>query len=449
MSYKKSKRKNGRTSAIVALCIVAALTIFFGVLGLNGVSFPPRGLYKLLPWLPTSDSENWPASLPLGLDLRGGMFVEFTAKVPEGSDADPATLLEGTMTVIQQRLTDKGITEANVQSINAGGGIRVEIPNTSGNEMTDEDMNNMLDLIGSSAKLEFKDPDGNVFMTGDMVKTATYHNSEGDHEVAFTLTDEGARIFGDMTSKSIGKTIAIYLDGVELISPTVQSAITAGTGVINGMGTKERATTIAAQIQSGALPMELTQDKVDKVSATLGKDALSTSVTAALIGILLVMVLMIIRYRLNGVVASWALCIYTIVLFLLIALFSVQLTLPGLAGVVLGIGMAVDANVVIFERFNEEIRAGKSTKASVRAGFKNAMSAVLDANVTTLIAAIVLMIFGTGSIQGFAKTLLLGVLVSMLSAVLVTRFLMNKIVDAGAKEPKLFTKVNAVKEVEQ
>ena len=223
----------------------------------------------------------------------------------------------------------------------------------------------------------------------------------------------------------------------------------------SGSYTQEQALTTAAQIQSGALPLELTQQKVDKVSATLGQDALSTSVKAALIGIVLIMLLMIFRYRLNGLIASWALTLYIIILFLLIALFRIQLTLPGLAGVVLGIGMAVDANVIIFERFNEEARKGRSAKASVRAGFKNAMSAVLDANVTTLIAAIVLLIFGTGSIQGFAKTLLLGVVVSMLSAILITRFLMNRFVNAGATDLKLYTKIKTAaeagsgKEVEQ
>ena len=180
---------------------------------------------------------------------------------------------------------------------------------------------------------------------------------------------------------------------------------------------------------------------------TLGQDAVSSSVRAAIIGILLIMLLMILRYRLNGLTASWALTIYIILLFMLIAVFRIQLTLPGLAGVVLGIGMAVDANVIIFERFNEEVRKGRSVKASVRAGFKNAMSAILDANVTTLIAAVVLMIFGTGSIQGFAKTLLLGVVVSMFTAILVTRFLMNRFVGAGVTKLSLYTKVKAEEEV--
>ena len=433
------KRMNGRTKSIIALTIAAVLTIFFGIVGVTGMNLTPNGLYKLKSWLPTTNAENWPDSLALGLDLRGGVYVEYSCAAPEGSEADFGTLLSGTIRVIQERLTDKGYAEATVQQIGTDG-IRVEIPDVT-------DPSAVLDLIGSTAKLEFKDPDGNTFMDGSMVKTAVYQFNEGDHQVAFTLTDEGAKIFADMTSNNIGKTLGIYLDGEELLSPTVQSAITTGSGVITQMQSAEYAQTVAAQIQSGALPMELTQQKVDTVSATLGTDALSTSVLAAVIGLVLIMALMIFRYRLNGVVASWALCDYVIILFFLLAVIpGIQLTLPGLAGIVLGIGMAVDANVIIFERFNEELRAGRGIRTALRTGFKNAMSAVLDANVTTLIAAIVLMFFGTGSIQGFAKTLLLGVVVSMLSAVVITRFLMKNIINLGVKDKRMFAKLPVAEE---
>ena len=434
------KRSGGKTGAVVALCIVLVVTILLGWIGLTGMSIPPRGLYKVLSWLPTTNAENWPESLPLGLDLRGGMYVEYSGKAPEGSEANFDDLVEGTMTIIRERLSDKGYNEANVQRIGTDG-IRVEIP--------DVQDDTVLDLIGQTAEMQFLDPSGNVIMKGDQVKTATYVYLDGKHQIQFTLTDKGRELFAEATSKNIGNRIRITLDGETLVDATVQQAITDGTGLISGNYTQESALTTAAQIQSGALPLELTQQKVDKVSATLGQDALSTSVKAALIGIGLIMLLMIFRYRLNGLIASWALTLYIILLFLLIALFHIQLTLPGLAGVVLGIGMAVDANVIIFERFNEEARKGRSAKASVRAGFKNAMSAVLDANVTTLIAAIVLLIFGTGSIQGFAKTLLLGVLVSMFSAILITRFLMNRFVNAGATSINLYTKVTAGKEVEE
>ena len=436
-----NKRAGGKTGAIIALCVLLVVTIVLGVIGVTGLSLPPRGLYKVLSWLPTTNSENWPASLPLGLDLRGGMYVEYSGKAPEGSDANFESLMEGTMSIIRSRLSDKGFNEANVQKLGADG-IRVEIPGVQDDSV--------LDLIGAAAKMRFLDPDGNEFMSGDMVQSAGYTlDDDGHAAIGFKLTNEGAKIFSDMTSANIGKRLVIELDGVTLIDATVQHAITDGSGIITGRFSDEEAVNIAAKIQSGALPLELTQQKVDKVSATLGQDAVSSSVKAAMIGILLIMLLMIFRYRLNGLIASWALTLYIIILFLLIALFHIQLTLPGLAGVVLGIGMAVDANVIIFERFNEEARWGRSAKASVRAGFKNAMSAVLDANVTTLIAAIVLLIFGTGSIQGFAKTLLLGVVVSMFSAILVTRFLMNRFVNAGATSMSLYTKANAGKEVEQ
>ena len=435
-----NKRVGGKTGAIIALCVLLVVTIVLGVIGVTGLSLPPRGLYKVLSWLPTTNSENWPASLPLGLDLRGGMYVEYSGKAPEGSDANFDSLMEGTMSIIRARLTDKGFNEANVQKLGTDG-IRVEIP--------DVQDDSVLDLIGAAAKMRFLDPEGNEFMTGNMVESAGYTLDEnGRPAIGFKLSKEGAKLFADMTSANIGKNLVIELDGVTLIDATVQHAITDGTGIITGKFTDEEAVNIAAKIQSGALPLELTQQKVDKVSATLGQDAVSTSVKAAMIGILLIMLLMIIRYRLNGLIASWALTIYTILLFLLIALFHIQLTLPGLAGVVLGIGMAVDANVIIFERFNEEIRKGRSVKAAVRAGFKNAMSAILDANVTTLIAAIVLLFFGTGSIQGFAKTLLLGVIVSMFTAIMVTRFLMNRFVNAGATKTSLYTRVKTEKEVE-
>lgn len=413
--------KNAKTKSIVALAIVLVLTVVFGVVGVTGMPLTSDGLYKLLPWLPTTDAANWPESISLGLDLRGGVYVEYSAEAPEGNDANFSDLLDATVSAIQSRLTEKGYAESTVQVLGTSG-LRVEIPDV-------DDPSAILDLIGEPALLEFKDPDGNTFMTGSDIRLAQAVNQEGEWVISFKLTSEGTKLFADMTSQNIGKTLSIYLDGEELLSPTVQSAITDGAGVINGMGSLERAQTIAAQIQSGALPLLLTQQKVDTVSATLGDDALSTSVLAAIIGILLVMVIMIVRYRMNGVVASWALAIYTIILFWVLAIFpGIQLTLPGIAGIVLGIGMAVDANVVIFERFNEEIRAGRSLKIALKMGYHNALSAIIDANVTTIIAAIVLWLFGTGSVQGFAKTLLLGVLVSMFSALLVTRFLMTNII---------------------
>ncbi len=426
------KKMKKQTKSIVVLAIMLVLTLFFGIVGVTGMPLTADGLYKLLPWIPTTNADAWPESISLGLDLRGGVYVEYSAEAPEGNDADFSSLLDATVSAIQSRLTDKGYAESTVQVLGTNG-IRVEIPDV-------DDPSEILNLIGEPALLEFKDPDGNTFMTGSDVRLAQATYYDGEWGVSFQLTSEGTELFAEMTSSHIGETLSIYLDGEELMSPTVQSAITGGSGQITGNFTQERAQTIAAQIQSGALPLNLTQQKVDTVSATLGDDALSTSVFAAIIGILLVMVIMIFRYRMNGVIASWALSIYIIVLFWVLAVFpGIQLTLPGIAGIILGIGMAVDANVVIYERFNEEVRAGRSLAVARKTGFKNALSAIIDANVTTIIAAIVLMIFGTGSVQGFAKTLLVGVIVSMFSALLITRILMKHIIQLKNWNATAFT----------
>lgn len=441
VNNRRRVKMSKRTSAIVALCVTLVLTLAVGYLGFNGMWLDGRGLYKLLPWLPTSDMDNWPASISLGLDLKGGVYVEYEATMSDEMKAegyDYNTLLQSTMGVIANRLTEKGYPEATVSQLGQTG-IRVEIPDVT-------DPAAVLDLIGSPAKLEFLDPDGNVFMEGRHLQAATPTVDDNyQPAISFSLTSEGAELFGDMTAQSVGKTITIQLDGETLMSPTVNEAIYGGKVLVTGDFTEERVQTIALQLQSGALPLELRQDKLDTISATLGVDALSTSVTAAMIGILLVMVIMLVRYRMCGLVADWALCIYIILLFLFIAIVpGIQLTLPGIAGVILGIGMAVDANVVIFERVKEEVKLGRPMIHAVRIGFKNAMSAVLDANVTTIIAAVVLLFLGTGSVQGFATTLLLGVITSMISAILVTRFLLTRFVHIF-REPKLFVagKLNA------
>ena len=434
VNNRRRAKMSKRTSAVVALCVALVLTLAVGYLGLHGTWLDSRGLYKLLPWLPTTNVENWPDSISLGLDLKGGVYVEYEATMSdelrqEGYNYN--TMLQTTMDVIARRLSDQGYPEATVSKVGVSG-IRVEIP-----EVTDPAQ--VLNLIGSPAKLQFLDPDGNVFMEGRELQAATAVLDENSKPaISLKLTDEGAKLFGDMTAKSIGKTITIKLDDQVLMSPTVNEAIYGGRVQVTGSFTQEQVQNYCVQLQSGALPLDLRQDKLDTISATLGVDALSTSVKAAIIGILIVMLIMIVRYRLAGVVASWSLCCYIILVFLCIAAVpGIQLTLPGVAGIILGIGMAVDANVVIFERVKEEVRQGRPMTAAVRMGFKNAMSAVLDANVTTIIAAIVLLAFGTGSVQGFAVTLLIGVLVSMLTAIVITRFLLTRVARV-AGEPKLY-----------
>ena len=433
------KKMTIRSKAAVWLSVLLLLTLAFGYLGVNGAWLDARGLYKLLPWIPTAsqDINKWPKTIALGLDLRGGVYVEYQAEHPENTDIDFNYLLEGTMSVIANRLTAKGYPESNVVKLGTDG-IRVEIPDVT-------DPNAVLNLIGSPAKLEFRYPDGTVFMEGKDVRYAVADNRSASASalpepvIAFQLTPEGAEVFAKATEENIGNKLSIYLGDELLMEPTVETKISGGEGIITGMGTLERARDIAIQIQSGALPLVIQQQKVDTISATLGVDALSTSVAAALIGLLLVMLLMIIRYRLPGLLASWALTLYLMLLFFFIAIVpGIQLTLPGIAGIILGIGMAVDANVVIFERAKEELIAGRSTKAAVRASFKAAMTAIIDSNVTTLIAAAVLAIFGTGSIQGFATTLFLSVITSLFSALVITRFLLHKTVDLGAVREDLF-----------
>ena len=434
VNNRRRAKLNKRSASIAALCVALVLTIAVGYLGFNGTWLDSRGLYKLLPWLPTSNVESWPQAISLGLDLKGGVYVEYEASMSEEMEAegyDFGTLLDSTMGVISKRLSEKGYPEATVSQL-GNSGIRVEIPAVT-------DPAAVLDLIGSPAKLEFLDSEGNVFMEGRHLQAAVPTVDESyQPAISFDLTNEGGQLFGDMTAQSIGKTITIQLDGEVLMAPTVNEAIYGGKVLVTGSFTEEQTQDICLQLQSGALPLDLRQDKLDTISATLGIDALGTSVTAALIGILIVMLIMIIRYRLAGIVADWALCVYVIVVFLLLAVVpGVQLTLPGIAGIILGIGMAVDANVVIFERVKEEVALGRPMIHAVRIGFKNALSAVIDANVTTIIAAVVLLFFGTGSVQGFATTLLIGVVTSMISAILVTRFLLTRFVRVWS-EPKLY-----------
>ena len=250
--------KNTKTKSIVALAIVLVLTVVFGIVGVTGMSFQ-GGLWKLLPWLPTTNADAWPQAISLGLDLRGGVYVEYSAEAPEGNDANFSDLLDATVSAIQSRLTDKGYAESTVQVLGTSG-IRVEIPDVS-------DPSEILNLIGEPALLEFKDPDGNTFMTGSDVRLAqAAMTQDGQWAISFQLTSAGTKLFADMTSQNIGKTLGIYLDGEKLMAPTVQSAITGGSGQITGNFTMDRAQTIAAQIQSGALPLVLTQQKVQELA---------------------------------------------------------------------------------------------------------------------------------------------------------------------------------------
>lgn len=406
-----------KTRCAVNMIVVVILLAAFGALAIFGLNI---GALEIKPLV---------EGISQGLDLRGGVSAVYEAQ--DEGQSDFASLLSGTMAVLRNRLTNQGFTEATVtqQGTNR---IRIEIPDV-------DDPNEILNIIGQPAHLEFKTADGETIMDGSAVVSAEMGYLDGQPVVQFTLNDEGAAAFATATAENVGSTISIELDGEVISAPTVNQAITGGQGYIEGNFTAESAQQLAMLIQSGALPLDIEQIEVRTISATLGEDALSTSMTAAVIGVLLVIAFMLVIYRLPGVMASLALLIYILIdLFLLAVIPGVQLTLPGIAGIVLSIGMAVDANVIIFERMKEEMRAGKTVRASVESGFKRAFSAILDSNITTIIAGLVLMIFGAGTIKGFAITLTIGVVCSMFTAVVVTRFLLRQMVGLNFTNHRLY-----------
>lgn len=413
---------NVKTKSLIVLIVfvlILAIVSYIAVAGLN------IGIYTIKP-LGTAIKQ--------GLDLSGGVYLVYEAQVPDNTP-DLADKISGVMGVFRNRLDSKGLTEATIakQGLKR---IRVEIPGTT-------DPNEAQQLLGRTAKLEFKDESGNVIITGSDVSRAKpqYSTPQGgvtQPVVSLELNSEGAKKFADGTKKNIGKPISIVLDDKVISSPTVQDEITDGRAIITGMSSMDEATNLANLIQSGALPVPVQVIEMRSVGATLGAGALSRSITAGIIGTIVVLLFMLLYYRLPGLVADLALITYIILVFLVLAGTGATLTLPGIAGIVLSIGMAVDANVLIFERLKEELRAGKTLGAAVDAGFHRAMSAILDSNITTIIAGVVLLFYGTGPIKGFAVTLIIGILVSIFTAVVVTRYLLKRVMDLGIKNLEFY-----------
>ena len=344
-----------------------------------------------------------------------------------------------------QKRVDSYSTEASVYQV-GDDRITVEIPGV-------QDANEILEDLGNPGSLEFQMPDGTVFMTGDMVadaqaatQTDTYGNKE--YVVALKLTDEGAKIFGEVTSENIGKNLPIVYDGETISYPRVQTAITGGEAQITGMADFEEAETLATQIRIGSLSLQLSELESSVVGAQLGSQAISTSLKAGAIGLAIVMVFMIIMYAVPGIAASLALAIYTTLVIATLYLFEITLTLPGIAGIILGIGMAVDANVIVFARVREEIATGKSVQTSMKIGFQKAMSAILDGNITTLIASVVLMALGSGTVKGFAYTLMIGIILSLFTAMVVTRYILYSLYALGLKSEKLYGRAKERKSID-
>ena len=379
-------------------------------------------------------------SIPLGLDLSGGVSITYQV-VDENPSAED---MSDTIYKLQKRV-DSYSTEASVYQV-GDDRITVEIPGV-------QDANEILEDLGNPGSLEFQMPDGTVFMTGDMVadaqaatQTDTYGNKE--YVVALKLTDEGAKIFGEVTSENIGKNLPIVYDGETISYPRVQTAITGGEAQITGMADFEEAETLATQIRIGSLSLQLSELESSVVGAQLGSQAISTSLKAGAIGLAIVMVFMIIMYAVPGIAASLALAIYTTLVIATLYLFDITLTLPGIAGIILGIGMAVDANVIVFARVREEIATGKSVQTSMKIGFQKAMSAILDGNITTLIASVVLMALGSGTVKGFAYTLMIGIILSLFTAMVVTRYILYSLYALGLKSEKLYGRAKERKSID-
>ena len=369
-------------------------------------------------------------SIPLGLDLSGGVSITYQVMDENPSAED----MSDTIYKLQKRVESYS-TEASVYQV-GDDRIAVEIPGVT-------DASKILEELGNPGSLEFQLSDGTVFMTGDQVadaQAATTTDQYGNKQyvVQLTLTDEGAKTFGEVTSENVGNALPIVYDGEIISYPTVQEAITGGTAQISGQSTFEEAQTLATQIRIGSLSLQLSELESSVVGAQLGSQAISSSLKAAAIGLVIVMVFMIIVYAVPGVAAALALAIYTALVIATLYLFEITLTLPGIAGIILSIGMAVDANVIIFARIREEIAAGKSVITAMKTGFHKAMSAILDGNITTLIAAVVLMALGSGTVKGFAYTLMIGIILSMFTALVVTRWILYSFYWLGLRDEKFY-----------
>lgn len=412
------KTKRNAVLVIIAFLLVLGVAIYTAIFGVAD-----RGKVEYI---------------KLGLDLKGGLSVTYEIQEDDYSDKD----LEDTKYKIEQRVE----AYTNEYSVYEDGDkkITAEIPGVTN---ADE----ILNALNIEGKLEFLDPDNytkwsqgqeyEAALTGDDIKNATAgidSDNGNDNVVQLAFTDEGAQKFADVTAANVGNIVYIIYDNKVVSAPTVQSAITGGSAEINKIGSYEEAEQLATTIRIGALPLTLKQVRSNIVGATLGSDAISTSLKAGAIGIALVFFIMIIVFRIPGLVASFALAFYTILDLLVLNLFNVTLTLPGIAGVILSVGMAVDANVIIFTRIKEELADGKSVKQAVKGGFHNALSAIIDGNVTTLIAALVLGIFGTGTIKGFAITLAIGVVLSVFTALAVSQSLLTALVNLGVTDAKYF-----------
>jgi len=419
------KTKGQNIVAFVLAIVIIAFVVYVAAFGLGDFDgcFDEGGVTK-------------------GLDIAGGTSIIYS---PSDNYDPTSDELNSAIARLRVRLDNLGYSEANVYSTsssNIKNQIVVEIPGVS----VEQDA---IDQMGATAELTFEDYENNVMLTGSDIKKAEAAYGDPTNSgydswyVSLTLNSDSVNKFAEATEKiskyaSGNNILAIKLDKTTVQSPSVSEKLTTENVVITGQFTKEDAEYYAGVINAGALPFGLNVESSSVIAATLGFDALEKCLWAGLIGILLVMLFMVILYRIPGLMAALALCAYMGLTGLAILVFHVNLSLAGIAGIVLAVGMAVDANVVIFERIKDEIRKGKTVAGAVKGGFHNALAAIIDSNVTTLIAAVVLYYYGTGSVKGFALTLLIGVILSFLTSVFVTKFFLERIVRMGANKPNMY-----------
>lgn len=362
-------------------------------------------------------------AVKLGLDLKGGVYVVLEAKPGEGMTKVDDQAMSRLIEVMDRRINALGVTEPTIQR-NGENRIIIELPGL-------KDSQSAIDTIGKTAMLEFKmkNDDGSLgptLLTGKVLKRAdvTFDNM-GNPQIAFELDAEGAKAFADITRNNIGKRLAITLDGEEQTSPVIRSEIPAGSGVIEGQYTVDDAKKMALLLNAGALPVKVDILETRTIGPNLGEKSIKESFRAGIWAVILIMVFMFAFYRLPGIVANLGLAIYGVILLGVLNFLDATMTLPGIAGFILSMGMAVDANVIIFARMKEEMKLGTSVVASVDAGFNKAFLAIFDSNITTLIITAVLFVMGTGPIKGFAITLAVGILASMFTALTVTKTLLK------------------------
>lgn len=404
-----------KNKGILSLVLTVVLIAFLGFTTVVGIGKKHSGA-----------AEN----IKLGLDLAGGVSITYQVKDKNPTENE----MKDTIYKLQKRV-EQYSTEATVYQ-EGSDRINIEIPGvTNANEILDE--------LGKPGSLEFKTEDGTTVLTGADVNTASAQSGKDEmgnqeYSVELNLNDEGKEKFAKATEENIGKIIYIVYDGETISDPQVKASIPNGVAYITGSFSFEEADNLAATIRIGGLKLELEELRSNVVGAQLGEQAISTSLKAGAIGLALVFLFMILAYYLPGLASSLALIIYTELVLIILNAFEVTLTLPGIAGIILSIGMAVDANVIIFARVKEEIALGKSVRNSLKTGFQKAMSAIVDGNVTTLIAAAVLWFKGSGTVKGFAQTLAIGIIVSMFTALVVTRLIIFAFYAVGLRSEKLY-----------